>query len=110
MIGFQKTYHILRKFDGRDEDGAYVEGVNTEFSILANVQPMDAARELQLLPEGADIGDTLIIVSESKLESRGKEGKPADYLKWRDDVYEIVSVADFTDSPLPHYRYVGVKE
>lgn len=110
MIGFQKTYPVERRFDGREEEGAYVEGLTTELSISANVQPLDAARELSLLPVGADIGDTIVILSETKLESRGQEGKPADYLKWRNELYEIVSEADFTDSPMPHYRYIGVKE
>ncbi len=110
MIFYSSRYPVKRKFDSVKTDfGAFQEGLVTDISIVANIQPIDVSRELSLLPEGADAQDTIVIFSEVKLEPRGQQGKPADYIVVDGSEYEIVSIADFTRSPIPHFKSIGVR-
>lgn len=109
---FNSNLTVLRKSaGGYNDDGVFVDGVTTEITIAANVQPLNT-RELsqytQILPGGNRSALLVKVYSATPLLlDEQTTGQTADVIIWRNKAYKIVMQEQWQSNIISHYRYIG---
>jgi len=104
---FRRPIPVTRKV------GAYASGVWTvssesDFSILASVQPADA-EELAALPEGRRKKGAYVLYSDSLLEGVEENENNPDQVTLFGQQYEVLKVARWQNGIVSHYKYTVVR-
>lgn len=90
---------LIRRSAGHREDGDWIPGTEEQIVIQVNIQPLKSY-EIQMMPESdrtrawfkfysADYARTL---------KEGDGGWSADEFIWKDDLYKIMKVDDWTNA------------
>ena len=111
---FNKEVPVLRTYNGSYTDGGvWQDGDVDEFTIKANVQPLNQ-RELEqytsILPGG---NRTILLVkiytSEELMLDEQMTNQVADKIVWRGRKYKIAMKEEWQSNIISHYRYIGVE-
>ena len=105
-MSFRKPITIRRKKPGFYEKGIWVEGSESTFTILANVQPMKP-EEVLCLPEGRRETAAIILYTDSALMCVGKQN--CDTVDWFDSLYEVISIEPWQSGIINHFKVIGVR-
>lgn len=78
-----------------------------EFSVIASVQPL-RGQELLMFPETDRIRQSVRLYSYSELKIIDEALKTkADYVQWRNILFEIVSVETWVDGDFVYFKSIG---
>lgn len=87
---------ITRKAAGSYVLGRWVEGVETAYSVEANVQPLNG-HELLQLPEGDRLRENKKIYTAFPVQNN-------DILTLGGKTWQVQNAMDWSNHPLPHYK------
>ena len=109
-MNFRKPQSIKRNGDGSYINGRWVEGVESELTILASVQP---ARKvdydmLENQKSGMKLKGAVRIYTADTLNVAGDDMADGDVLVWLGKNYRIVGVSEWQSGVISHNRYYGV--
>lgn len=109
-MGFRKHFTIIRKQAGTYVNGVFVDGVETQQTIMATVQPLKN-EDMVELPQGRRISDIIKIYTSEVLNTTEDNGanKQPDKIFWKDSWFEITSTGTFQMGIIPHYRYWAIR-
>jgi hypothetical protein len=100
---------ITRATPGAFVDGYWESGSPETMTVIASVQPL-RGRELLALPEAQRVRHPIRIYAEAELHTADQEaGTTADVVTWKGNQYEVATVEDWTDGPLPHWKCTALK-
>lgn len=100
---------IIRKGEGQWVKGRWVEGVEEELEIEANVQPM-RGHELVVLPEADRTKDSIKVYSVERLRTTEEvEQKDADIVVWEGKHYRAVKTMTYKMGVLDHTKTICVR-
>jgi hypothetical protein len=89
-------------------DGLSVDSAeDTPFSINCSVQPL-TPKEMEMLPEGRRNEEVFRLYTDTELHT--VEDKNPDKIDVLGDTYEVLSVARWRNSIIPHYKAIIVKQ
>ncbi len=113
MSSFRKPYTVIRRSPGNYVDGYWVEGVETNITIKASVQPLKVS-EIEALPEGKRSSSAVKIYSDDKLmaakqATEESQAVSADILLYAGSRWEIVACAAYQSGVIPHYKAYAVE-
>ena len=106
------TYKVRRFKKGVwKDDGRYSRGdLEKEFDTDASVQPATGS-QIKLLPEHRRSSQVNVVFSEEELfTSDEKSQKAADIFIYKGKYFEVMNVKDWSDTDIPHYECLIVKE
>lgn len=109
---FNRDVTVTRQETGTyNNDGVFVDGASTDYTIRANVQPLNQ-REMEqythVLP-GGNRNSVLVKIytNEVLLTDVQTIGQKADILTCGGRRYKIVMVEEWQSNIISHYRYIG---
>ena len=111
---FNKEISVLRTYNGGyTEDGVWQNGDVDEFTIKANVQPLNQ-RELEqytsILPGGNRTNLLVkIYTSEELMLDEQMTNQVADKIVWRGRKYKIAMKEEWQSNIISHFRYIGAE-
>lgn len=103
------TLTITRRLPGSyNDDGRFVRGGTTTLDIQATVQPLNG-RELQLLFQNTNAGETIKLYTKSELNvGDPPSGIQPDRFDYLGRTYEVQNVFDWENLG-DYYKYIAVK-
>ena len=109
---FNSNLTLIRQTaGGYNDDGVFIDGVSTELTISANVQPLNArelAQYTQILPSGNRSAKLVKIYSATPLQLDVQTtGQTADVVLWRNNAYKIVMAEEWQSNLISHFRYIA---
>ena len=109
---FNSNITVLRHgAGGYNSDGVFIDGVTTELSVMANVQPLnqrEMAQYTQILPSGNRSAKLVKVYSAVPLLlDKQTTGQTADVILWRNNAYKIVMAEEWQSNIISHYRYIA---
>lgn len=110
MTILRTPQNILRRSPGmRDENGRWVEGVETPDTIMANVQPASQGDydQVRAAAEGRRIERLLRVYTAERLNVAGENASNGDLLLWEGARYLLIAVSAWRTTQLGHYRYLA---
>lgn len=100
---------ILRKGEGQWVHGRWVDGLETEFTIEANVQPAKGY-ELIPMPEADRSKDWIKVYSVDRLNSvQEGDAIPADIVIWEGNRYQVYNCKTYRMGVLDHTKSMCVR-
>lgn len=110
MSGFRKAVTVRRPPAGAYVDGRWVEGVPSEFSILASVQPANG-EDLQALPEGRRKDAVYKLYTDTVLLSASPEAKRnPDRVVLFGEEFEVRNCQPWQNNVIPHFKVIVSRE
>ena len=111
---FNKSVTLVRSSPGQyTEDGEWQKGATEEFTILANVQPLnqrETEQYTQILSGGNRTSLLVkIYTSEQLMLDEQMTGQVADRILWLGKTYKIAMQEQWQSNIISHYRYIGVE-
>jgi len=92
-----------------DVTGEYVEGQKEEIVLDAVVTPVNG-KELLILPEAQRTSEMIKVFTDDRLYTANEYiSKIADVIIWRDEMYQVQKVEDWTRTDLPHFKSFAAK-
>lgn len=108
MSSFRKPVRAFRYAAGTTTGGYIAGGTETEFSILASVQPLKP-NEIQCLPEGRRNSKAFRLYSNTALQMlEGTNAKPDQVLLFGER-YEVIGHGPWQNDVINHNKYIVVK-
>lgn len=110
-MSFRKPQTITRTTAGAYSNvtGYFVDGVTSNLTIQASVQPM-SGEDMKTLPEGKRLSDFVKVYTDSDLQVLGEvAGLIADRLAWRGHTYECISADVRQMDVISHFKYIFSK-
>ena len=109
---FNSNLTVLRQgAGGYNDDGVFIDGVTTEITIAANVQPLNTreiAQYTDILASGNRSAKLVKVYSATPLLlDEQTTGQTADVIIWRNNAYKIVMAEEWQSSIISHYRYIA---
>ena len=111
---FNSQVTLYRKAQsGYNEDGIWQDSTETQTTVIANVQPLNAnEREqyTQVLPGGNRTVSMVKIYTNALLLTDVQMGtQKADQILWLGKRYKIAMKEEWQSNIISHYRYIGVE-
>lgn len=109
---FNSNITVLRQSaGGYNDDGVFIDGVTTELTIAANVQPINTrerAQYTQILPSGNRSAKLVKIYSATPLLLDAQTtGQKADVILWLNGAYKVIMAEEWQNNIISHYRYIA---
>lgn len=109
IASFGQVVTIKRKTAGSYVDGRYVEGVESELSAVASVQPARGA-QIDFIPSGQRTGEEMIAYIDTEVfPSQGQSLIQHDRLVWEGVTYKILIVKRWIPTQL-YWEAIIVRE
>lgn len=111
---FNSQVAMFRKApSGYNEDGIWQDSTETETTIIANVQPLNA-RENEQYTQVLGFGNRTVMMvkiytNEVLLLDSQMGGQKADEIVWLGRRYKIAMQEQWQSNIISHYRYIGVE-
>ncbi len=106
---FKRNVNVVRKGAGSYQRGIWVDGININFTIKANVQPTPA--EIMLtLPEGYRTKDSFMLYTNTHLYTAKKNLNNPDVVLLYNKRFFVAKVEIWQNTILSHYEVLVVKE
>lgn len=104
--------NILTRAPGGHVAGRWVDGAETQGTILASVQPAKAGdyERLEATLGGRRISRAVRIYTATKLNVAGEDLKNGDILVWQGHRYIVAGESPWRTTMLAHYRYLAIGE
>lgn len=107
------TYTVTRGTAGSygtsgANEGVYVPGSTSTFSIRAAVQPV-SGRDLLRLPEGLRTSELIAIWTATALQTASPQGAPADRIAYNGTNYEVQQVEYWAENG-GYYKVIAKKD
>ena len=111
---FNTNVEILRTTTGQyDDDGNWQDSTETQTTVIANVQPLNAREReqyTQVLPGGnRTVSMVKIYTNAILLTDAQMTGQKADILLWLGKRYKIAMKEEWQSNIISHFRYIGVE-
>jgi len=102
---------LVRKSKGEYVDGNWVEGVETEVPIEANVQPVQF-KELMQFPESDRTKEWIKLYSVEQIRTANEapDGWEADEVVWDGYRYKVMKSRHYVMGVLDHYHALAARE
>ena len=109
---FNSNITVLRQSaGGYNDNGVFIDGVTTELTISANVQPLNSREReqyTQILQGGNRSVKLVKIYSATPLLLDAQTtGQTADVILWRGAPYKVVMAEEWQSNIISHYRYIA---
>jgi len=105
MSGFRAARIVKRKFGGQYLEGVWVEGTETEMTLILGIQP--ASPEVILnLPEGRKTRPTFVVFCDDELMPQSDDGR-GDVVVSEYGNLEVFSVEAWQSGIIPHYKAIA---
>lgn len=100
---------VIKHTAGTYTNGRFTEGTTTAQEQKVSVQPM-TGRDLQLLPEGLRVRNSIVVFSREELKTADTALKvPADQVVYKSRTYEVHTSEDWSDHG-GFYRTICIQE
>lgn len=111
---FNSQVALIRKAQsGYDDDGVWQDSTETETTIIANVQPLNASEKeqyTQILSGGNRTVSMVKIYTNALLMTDVQMGgQKADVIVWLGKRYKIAMKEEWQSNIISHFRYIGVE-
>ena len=111
---FNSQVTMFRKApSGYDENGMWQDATETETTVIANVQPLNASEReqyTQILSGGnRTIKMVKIYTNAILLTDTQMGGQKADEIVWLGNRYKIAMKEEWQSNIISHFRYIGVE-
>lgn len=111
---FNSQVALIRKAQsGYDDNGEWQDSTETETTIIANVQPLNASEKeqyTQILSGGnRTVSMVKIYTNALLLTDMQMGGQKADVIVWLGKRYKIAMKEEWQSNIISHFRYIGVE-
>lgn len=111
---FNSQVTMFRKApSGYNDDGIWQDSTETETTVIANVQPLNASEKeqyTQILSGGnRTIKMVKIYTNAILLTDTQMGGQKADEIVWLGNRYKIAMKEEWQSNIISHFRYIGVE-
>lgn len=91
------TLVVLRTSEAVNAQGRNVVTKSPPLPFRGTIVPA-RARDLQRLPEGSSSSGVIVIITVERLTpGNPRTGKPADQIRWKDDLYVVSALDDYSE-------------
>lgn len=111
---FNSQVTLIRKAQSSyNEDGEWQDATETQSTVIANVQPLNASEQAQytqILSGGnRTIKMVKIYTNAVLLTDTQMGGQKADEIVWLGNRYKIAMQEEWQSNIISHFRYIGVE-
>lgn len=110
MSGFRKQRTVLSETAGSYVNGKWSAGPRSVITISASVQPLNAAQDMESLPEGRRYSESIKFYTDSILKTtEDGDGLQPDLIVHNGYCFEIVSRMPNENGVIQHQKYIATR-